>query len=102
KRLRVTSTSRRQQAIAGGEPIVQETRGWHADREETRSMRSKESAHDYRYFPDPDLMDPTLDPAWIESIRATMPELPAERRARYERELGLSAYDADVLTQRKD
>ena len=65
-------------------------------------MRSKESAHDYRYFPDPDLLNLTLDPTWIESIRATMPELPAERRARYERELGLSAYDADVLTQRKD
>jgi aspartyl-tRNA(Asn)/glutamyl-tRNA(Gln) amidotransferase subunit B len=65
-------------------------------------MRSKESAHDYRYFPDPDLLNLTLDAAWIESIRTTMPEPPAERRARYERELGLSAYDADVLTQRKD
>jgi aspartyl-tRNA(Asn)/glutamyl-tRNA(Gln) amidotransferase subunit B len=94
--------ARQEQAIADGETIVQETRGWDADREETRSMRSKESAHDYRYFPDPDLLNLTLDPAWIESIRTTMPELPADRRARYERDLGLSAYDADVLTQRKD
>jgi aspartyl-tRNA(Asn)/glutamyl-tRNA(Gln) amidotransferase subunit B len=94
--------ARQEQAITDGETIVQETRGWDADREETRSMRSKESAHDYRYFPDPDLLNLTLDPAWIDRIRATMPELPAERRARYERELGLSAYDADVLTQRKD
>jgi aspartyl-tRNA(Asn)/glutamyl-tRNA(Gln) amidotransferase subunit B len=94
--------ARQEQAIAEGETIVQETRGWDADREETRSMRSKESAHDYRYFPDPDLLNLTLDTTWIDQIRSTMPELPAERRARYERDLGLSAYDADVLTQRKD
>jgi aspartyl-tRNA(Asn)/glutamyl-tRNA(Gln) amidotransferase subunit B len=93
---------RQERALADGERIVQETRHWDADREETRSMRSKESAHDYRYFPDPDLLDLTVDPVWIESIRATMPELPAARRARFERALGLSAYDADVLTQRKD
>src|SRR4029079_7018345 len=60
--------ARQEQAIVDGRTIVQETRGWDADREETRSMRSKESAHDYRCFPDPDLLNLTLDPAWIESI----------------------------------
>ena len=94
--------ARQEQAVADREPIVQETRHWDADREETRSMRSKESAHDYRYFPDPDLLTLALDPAWIADIRGTMTELPAERRQRLERDLGLSAYDADVLTQRKD
>src|SRR5262249_12086269 len=92
---------RQEQAIADGDRIVQETRHWDADREETRSMRSKESAHDYRYFPDPDLLTLALPAGWVDEIRGSMPELPAERRARFERELGLSAYDADVLTQRK-
>jgi aspartyl-tRNA(Asn)/glutamyl-tRNA(Gln) amidotransferase subunit B len=94
--------ARQEQALLDREPIVQETRHWDADREETRSMRSKESAHDYRYFPDPDLLTLTLPAGWIDEIRASMPEAPAARRARFERELGLSAYDADVLTQRKD
>jgi aspartyl-tRNA(Asn)/glutamyl-tRNA(Gln) amidotransferase subunit B len=94
--------ARQEQAIADGETIVQETRHWDADREETRSMRSKESAHDYRYFPDPDLLNLAVEPGWVDEIRSTMPELPSTRRARFERELGLSAYDADVLTQRKD
>jgi aspartyl-tRNA(Asn)/glutamyl-tRNA(Gln) amidotransferase subunit B len=94
--------ARQEQALADGETIVQETRGWDADREVTRSMRSKESAHDYRYFPDPDLLNLAVEPGWVDEIRATMPELPADRRARYERDLGLSPYDADVLTQRKD
>jgi aspartyl-tRNA(Asn)/glutamyl-tRNA(Gln) amidotransferase subunit B len=94
--------ARQEQALAEDERILQETRHWDADREITRSLRSKESAHDYRYFPDPDLLPLVLDPAWIDEIRRTMPELPAERRARFARDLGLSAYDADVLTQRKD
>ncbi len=94
--------ARQEQAIADGERIVQETRGWDADREVTRSMRSKESAHDYRYFPDPDLPNLAVEPGWVEAVRATMPELPPARRARFERELSLSPYDADVLTQRKD
>jgi aspartyl-tRNA(Asn)/glutamyl-tRNA(Gln) amidotransferase subunit B len=93
---------RQERAVADGEPIVQETRLWDADREETRTMRSKESAHDYRYFPEPDLLPLVVDAAWVEDIRGTMPELPADRRARFERDLGLSPYDADVLTQRKD
>jgi aspartyl-tRNA(Asn)/glutamyl-tRNA(Gln) amidotransferase subunit B len=94
--------ARQEQALADGEKIVQETRGWDADREVTRSMRSKESAHDYRYFPDPDLLNLVVEAGWIEQIRTAMPELPSFRRARFEHELGLSAYDADVLTQRKD
>jgi aspartyl-tRNA(Asn)/glutamyl-tRNA(Gln) amidotransferase subunit B len=98
----VYEIARQEQALADGERILQETRHWDADREETRSMRSKESAHDYRYFPDPDLLPLVLDPAWIADIRATMPELPADRRRRFEHTLGLSPYDADVLTQRKD
>jgi aspartyl-tRNA(Asn)/glutamyl-tRNA(Gln) amidotransferase subunit B len=102
ERALVFEIARQERALADGEKIVQETRLWDADREETRSMRSKESAHDYRYFPDPDLLPLVLDPAWIDEIRATLPELPAARRARFEREHGLSAYDADVLTQRKD
>ena len=98
----VYEIARQEQAIADGETIVQETRHWDADREETRSMRSKESAHDYRYFPDPDLLNLAIEPGWIDEIRRTMPELPSARRARFERDLGLSPYDADVLTQRKD
>ena len=94
--------ARQERALADGEPIVQETRHWDAEREETRAMRSKESAHDYRYFPDPDLLDLALDPVWVDEIHRTMPELPTDRRRRFERELGLSTYDADVLTQRKD
>jgi aspartyl-tRNA(Asn)/glutamyl-tRNA(Gln) amidotransferase subunit B len=94
--------ARQRRATAEGEPIVQETRLWDADREETRPMRSKEYAHDYRYFPEPDLPPLVVDEARIAAVRARMPELPAARRARFERDFGLSAYDADVLTQRKD
>src|SRR5262245_36389797 len=94
--------ARQTDAVGAGERIIQETRLWDADREETRSMRGKESAHDYRYFPEPDLL-PVLAPAtWVEEIRASLPELPAARRARFMATFGLSAYDADVLTQRKD
>jgi aspartyl-tRNA(Asn)/glutamyl-tRNA(Gln) amidotransferase subunit B len=93
---------RQERAIADGEKLVQETRLWDPDREETRSMRSKEYAHDYRYFPDPDVPPLVVDDAWVRDVRSQLPELPAERRARFERDYGLSAYDADVLTQRKD
>ena len=85
-----------------GDPIVQETRLWDEDRGETRSMRSKEHAHDYRYFPEPDLPALLVDDAWVERIRATLPELPAARRSRFVDSLGLSEAEADVLTQRKD
>jgi aspartyl-tRNA(Asn)/glutamyl-tRNA(Gln) amidotransferase subunit B len=94
--------ARQTEALAAGERLRQETRLWDADREETRPMRAKEHADDYRYFPEPDLPPLVVDPAWVEEIRATLPELPGPRRERFEREYGLSAYDADVLTQRKD
>src|SRR5262249_33279824 len=68
----------------------------------TRSMRKKEYANDYRYFPDPDLLPLTVEAAWVDEIRRTLPELPGARRDRFVREHGLAPYDADVLTQRKD
>lgn len=81
----------------GGE-VVQETRLYDADKNETRSMRSKEEANDYRYFPDPDLLPVVLDDAYLEAVRKTLPELPAEKAARFVSELGLSEYDAGILT----
>ena len=82
---------------AGGE-VVQETMGWDEARGVTVPQRTKEYAHDYRYFPEPDLPPLVVDPAWVDEIRAALPELPEERRRRYMREYGLSAYDAGVLT----
>jgi len=81
---------------------VQETRLYDPDRDETRSMRSKEEAHDYRYFPDPDLLPLVVGEALIEDIRASLPELPEAKRERYEGEWGLSAYDAVTLTQSRE
>jgi aspartyl-tRNA(Asn)/glutamyl-tRNA(Gln) amidotransferase subunit B len=91
--------ARRQiELIEDGGKVVQETRLYDADRDETRSMRSKEDAHDYRYFPDPDLPPLIITPDWVERVKAAMPELPAQKRARFESDLGLSAYDAAQLT----
>ncbi|NLC36371.1 MAG: Asp-tRNA(Asn)/Glu-tRNA(Gln) amidotransferase subunit GatB, partial [Alcaligenaceae bacterium] len=91
--------ARRQiELIEDGGTVVQETRLYDSDRDETRSMRSKEDAHDYRYFPDPDLPPLVVDPEWIERVRAGMPELPSQKRQRFEEELGLTAYDAAQLT----
>jgi aspartyl-tRNA(Asn)/glutamyl-tRNA(Gln) amidotransferase subunit B len=84
--------------IEAGGTVHQETRLFDPDRGETRSMRSKEDAHDYRYFPDPDLLPLELSEDFIESCRASLPEMPAARRARYINELGLSPYQARVLT----
>jgi aspartyl-tRNA(Asn)/glutamyl-tRNA(Gln) amidotransferase subunit B len=81
---------------------VQETRLFDPGRGETRSMRSKEEAHDYRYFPDPDLLPLVLTKDYVEKIRATLPELPDERKNRYIREYGLSLYDAGVLIAEKE
>jgi aspartyl-tRNA(Asn)/glutamyl-tRNA(Gln) amidotransferase subunit B len=81
---------------SGGE-VVQETRLFDPARNETRSMRSKEDAHDYRYFPDPDLLPLVLDEAWVENLRAGLPELPDAKRARFIRDYALTAYDAGVL-----
>ncbi len=84
--------------IEDGGRIVQETRLFDPDKSVTRSMRSKEDAHDYRYFPDPDLLPLELDDAFLDECRASLPELPDAKRKRYEGELGLSAYNAAVLT----
>jgi aspartyl-tRNA(Asn)/glutamyl-tRNA(Gln) amidotransferase subunit B len=84
-------------ALEAGENIVQETRLYDAARHETRSMRSKENADDYRYFPDPDLPPLRIEQAWIESIASSMPELPRARRNRYISALGLSPYEANLL-----
>ncbi|MBS1854310.1 MAG: Asp-tRNA(Asn)/Glu-tRNA(Gln) amidotransferase subunit GatB [Acidobacteria bacterium] len=84
--------------IESGGRVVQETRLYNPDAGETFSMRSKEDAHDYRYFPEPDLVPLEIGPDWLERTRAAMPELPAVKRARFLGEMGLSEYDADVLT----
>jgi aspartyl-tRNA(Asn)/glutamyl-tRNA(Gln) amidotransferase subunit B len=88
--------------ITGGGTVVQETRLYDPDRGETRSMRSKEEANDYRYFPDPDLLPLAIDESVIESVRATLPELPDEKAARFMREHELSDYDAGVLTASRE
>ena len=93
---------RQVELIEDGGRVVQETRLYDPDRDETRSMRSKEDAHDYRYFPDPDLPALVIAEALIERVRAAMPELPEAMRARFERELSLSAYDAQTLTASRD
>jgi aspartyl-tRNA(Asn)/glutamyl-tRNA(Gln) amidotransferase subunit B len=91
--------ARRQiEILEDGGQITQETRLFDPGRGETRSMRSKEEAHDYRYFPDPDLLPLVLEEAWIEEIRASLPELPAARKRRFAEQYGLTAYDAGVLT----
>ena len=87
--------------IEDGGRVVQETRLYDPDRHETRSMRSKEDAQDYRYFPDPDLPPLMISPEWIARVQAAMPELPAAMRTRFVRDLGITEYDAAVLTQAK-
>jgi aspartyl-tRNA(Asn)/glutamyl-tRNA(Gln) amidotransferase subunit B len=88
--------------IENGGTVVQETRLYDADKDVTRSMRSKEEAHDYRYFPDPDLLPLVLSDSDIEEVRATLPELPWEKRARYKKDFGLNSYDAAVLANHRD
>jgi aspartyl-tRNA(Asn)/glutamyl-tRNA(Gln) amidotransferase subunit B len=88
--------------IEDGGTISQETRLFDANKGETRSMRSKEEAHDYRYFPDPDLLPLELDQAWIDGLKAELPELPDAKKARFVEALGLSAYDASVLVLERD
>jgi aspartyl-tRNA(Asn)/glutamyl-tRNA(Gln) amidotransferase subunit B len=94
--------NRQVDVIEAGGKIVQETRLYDPDRNETRSMRSKEDAHDYRYFPDPDLLPVELDEAFVEECRASLPELPDAKRKRYESALGLSPYNAATLTADAD
>lgn len=94
--------ARRQiELIEDGGKVVQETRLYDADADETRSMRSKEDAHDYRYFPDPDLPPLIVAPQWIDRVRDNMPELPSQKRERFEQDLGLTAYDAAQLTMNR-
>jgi aspartyl-tRNA(Asn)/glutamyl-tRNA(Gln) amidotransferase subunit B len=95
--------ARRQvEILAGGGKVAQETRLYDPDRDETRSMRTKEEAHDYRYFPDPDLLPLAVSEEWIGAVRAAMPELPQAKRDRYVRELALTAYDAQLLTSSRE
>ncbi len=89
---------RQARALDRGERLVQETRLWNPDKGQTLSMRSKEFAHDYRYFPEPDLVPIRPDPAWVAEIEATLPELPRARRLRFVEQYGLPPYDADLLT----
>jgi aspartyl-tRNA(Asn)/glutamyl-tRNA(Gln) amidotransferase subunit B len=88
--------------LEDGGRVVQETRLYDPDRDETRAMRSKEDAHDYRYFPDPDLLPLAVSEAWIEAARAAMPELPEAKRRRYVQALGLTEYDAATLTASRE
>ncbi|MFK4764828.1 Asp-tRNA(Asn)/Glu-tRNA(Gln) amidotransferase subunit GatB [Desulfobaculum sp. SPO524] len=90
--------SRQEDLLDDGEAVVQETRLFDADKGVTRSMRGKEEAHDYRYFPDPDLVPLVLDHDWVEELRAGLPELPAARRARFIEQYGLPESDAELLT----
>jgi aspartyl-tRNA(Asn)/glutamyl-tRNA(Gln) amidotransferase subunit B len=98
----VYEVNRQIDEIAAGRRIAQETHLWDPEREVTRPMRSKEFANDYRYFPEPDLPPLIVPPDLVESIRAAMPEMPAERREKYARDFGLSAYEVGVLTEDLD
>ena len=90
------------ETLSEGGRLQQETRLWDAERGVTRSMRSKEFAHDYRYFPEPDLLPLVVEEKWIEEIRAGLPELPEQRRERFASQYGLPPYDAELLTARRD
>jgi aspartyl-tRNA(Asn)/glutamyl-tRNA(Gln) amidotransferase subunit B len=88
--------------LESGGKVVQETRLYDSDRDETRSMRSKEEANDYRYFPDPDLLPVVLDDAFLDGLRAQLPELPDQKAARFQQQYGLTAYDAQLLTASRE
>jgi len=93
---------RQKELISRGERITQETRNWDAETGTTTSMRSKEMAHDYRYFPEPDLLPLLIEQQWVDQIRDNMPELPEKRMLRYVNDCGLSEYDAKVITLTKE
>ncbi|HEY2988160.1 MAG TPA: Asp-tRNA(Asn)/Glu-tRNA(Gln) amidotransferase subunit GatB [Candidatus Binatia bacterium] len=97
-----TEIKRQIETLSEGGKLTQETRLWDAEREVTRSMRSKEFAHDYRYFPDPDLLPLVIDEKWIADIQTALPELPEARKERFAAEYGLPRYDAELLTSRRD
>ena len=94
--------ARQVELIESGGTVAQETRLYDSDKDETRSMRSKEEANDYRYFPDPDLLPVEIDESFIESVRTTLPELPDQKAARFARIFGLSPYDAGVLSASRE
>jgi aspartyl-tRNA(Asn)/glutamyl-tRNA(Gln) amidotransferase subunit B len=94
--------NRQKETLADGGEIVQETRLWDPGKNRTDSMRGKEEAHDYRYFPDPDLLPLVIDEDWIETVRRNLPELPAEKKKRFVAEYGLPSYDAEILTSDRD
>jgi aspartyl-tRNA(Asn)/glutamyl-tRNA(Gln) amidotransferase subunit B len=94
--------SRQTEVLEGGGHIVQETRLYDANRDQTRPMRSKEEANDYRYFPDPDLLPVLVSPEFIAEVRATLPELPQQKAERFVKDYGLSVYDAGVLTATRE
>jgi aspartyl-tRNA(Asn)/glutamyl-tRNA(Gln) amidotransferase subunit B len=95
-------TRRQVKILEEGGAIEQETRLFDTARGTTRAMRSKEEAHDYRYFPDPDLLPLVLDPEWVEEVRAGLPELPDEKRARFTEDFGLGPYDAGILVAERE
>jgi aspartyl-tRNA(Asn)/glutamyl-tRNA(Gln) amidotransferase subunit B len=94
--------ARQTELLESGGTVVQETRLYDSDKDETRSMRSKEEANDYRYFPDPDLLPVEIDEQFIDAVRATLPELPDDKAARFARDFGLSDYDAGVLSASRE
>ncbi len=94
--------ARQIELLESGGTVVQETRLYDSDKDETRSMRSKEEANDYRYFPDPDLLPVEIDEPFINTVRATLPELPDDKAARFARDFALSAYDAGVLSASRE
>ncbi|MHB1241639.1 MAG: Asp-tRNA(Asn)/Glu-tRNA(Gln) amidotransferase subunit GatB [Gammaproteobacteria bacterium] len=102
ERAALYEVERQREILESGGTVVQETRLYDAERNETRSMRSKEEAHDYRYFPDPDLLPVALSEAFIDEVRASLPELPDQKRARFITQYGLPAYDAGVLTASRE
>ena len=91
-------TKRQCRALDRGEKLIQDTRQWDEDRQRTVGIRSKETANDYRYFPEPDLVDVEIDDAWLEAVRDTLPELPAAKKERFVERYKLSGYDAEILT----
>lgn len=93
--------ARQVEILESGGEVKQETRLWDSVKNETRSMRSKEEAHDYRYFPDPDLLPLKLDAAWVEELKKNLPELPDEKKARFISDYSLTNYDASVLVAEK-
>jgi len=93
---------RQKEIIADGGQVIQETRLWDAAKNMTTSMRGKEDAHDYRYFPDPDLLPLVVDEAWIQAVKSDLPELPDAKKERFVREYGLPSYNAEVLTSARE